>query len=162
MTGLVTGSANLLGAQLTAPPGTRMTFHMATPPLGWVTDATLTDHAMRVVTGAGGGTGGSVNHSTYLGAGTFNLSTVTLAAGNIPSHTHQVTINHNHGFASTTLSIFSQVNGSLGSAFNMGSAASDFASTGITINNNGSGTSFTPNLTTPNLRYAAFVVAQKS
>lgn len=162
MTGFVTGSVALLGSQLIAPPGTRMTFHQASPPIGWVTDATLSDHAMRVVTGAGGGTGGSVNHSTLLNGGTFNLSVVTLTTTQMPSHNHSMSSDHNHGLAGT----YRTNNG--GAYFNATDsnavivANTNAATTGVSLQNNGSGTSFTPNITAPVLKFAAFIVAQKS
>lgn len=163
MTGFVTGSVALLGSQLIAPPGTRMTFHQATPPLGWVTDATLTDHAMRVVTGTGGATAGSVNHSTLLNGGTFNLSVVTLTTTQMPAHNHSMSSDHQHGLPVTALT-----NGVASNALNSANGFTYTASnttgsgTGVSLQNNGSGTSFTPNITAPVLKFAAFIVAQKS
>lgn len=161
MTGFVTGSVALLGSQLLAPPGTRMTFHQANPPLGWVTDSTLTDHAMRVVTGAGGGTGGSVNHSTYLAAGTFNLSSVTLTTSTMPAHNHSMSSSHSHGYANRGGTIGGDFFNA-GGAVNVSRYTFNAATTGVTLQNNGSGTAFTPNITLPSLKFAAFIVAQKS
>lgn len=162
MTGFVTGSVALLGSQLLAPPGTRMTFHQANPPLGWVTDATLTDHAMRVVTGAGGGTGGSVNHSTLLNGGTFNLSVVSLTTTQMPAHNHSMSSDHSHGISSAVLA--NAGGGQLGStdANQYRLLNTNGSGTGVSLQSNGSGTSFTPNITAPVLKFAAFIVAQKS
>jgi len=163
MTGFVTGSVSLLGANLIAPPGTRMTFHQASPPIGWVTDATLTDHAMRVVTGTGGATAGTTNHSVLLNGGTFNLSVVTLTTTQMPAHNHGMSSDHAHGLPVTSLT-----SGAASNALNSTNSSAVFAtntaasSTGVSLQNTGSGTSFTPNITAPVLKYAAFIVAQKS
>ena len=51
----------LLGV-LSAPQGTRMLFYQATPPAGWILDATITDTRMlRVVSVSGGGKAGTDN-----------------------------------------------------------------------------------------------------
>ena len=46
---------------LTAPVGTRMLFAQASTPLGWTQDVADTGYMLRIVDGAGGGTGGTDN-----------------------------------------------------------------------------------------------------
>ena len=48
------------------PPGTVSIFYQATAPLGWTQIVTQNDKALRVVSAAGGGTGGTIATSTTL------------------------------------------------------------------------------------------------
>jgi hypothetical protein len=53
------GDPDTLSDALIAPAGTRLLFPQATAPTGWTQDASLNDRVLRVVSGAGGGTGGN-------------------------------------------------------------------------------------------------------
>lgn len=165
MTYVITGQAGLIGGQLQAPPGTRMLFHMSTPPLGWVTDGTLSDHAVRIVTGAGGGGGAGSAHSTLLGGTAYNSNSVTLSTANLPSHTHTLSGTHSHGIGSSLNCLYFR-NDNSGTALEtggvLGAGATNSATTGVTLNSTGTGSSWTTTLTSPALKYAAFVIAQKS
>lgn len=166
MTGLVTGSANLIGAQLTAPPGTRMPFHQSAPPLGWVTDATLDDSNMRVVTGAGGGTGGSIPFSTWSLGGTVNLNTFTISVAQLPVHSHTVNTNHTHGVNGGANFPISG-GGSTGYLSGGGSGTTgntNASGIGVTSpsTSTGSGANITPSITAPSLKLAYYLIAQKS
>lgn len=155
---------------LEAPPGTRCLFHQASPPLGWVTDTTITDHALRVVTGAGGGTGGTTNSSTWIGAGTFAANAFTISTAQMPSHTHSVSSAHQHGGGGGANFWYTAAGGSSGFSNTSGSVAWNLepstgsSTTGLTspTTATGSGASVTPTYTTPNVKYAALVIAQKS
>lgn len=77
------------------PDNTAMFFFQAAAPTHWVKSTSNTDKMFRVVSGTGGGTGGSKNFTTISGRSfTFpyssNSSTNnhTLSANQIPSHTH--------------------------------------------------------------------------
>jgi hypothetical protein len=84
------------------PPGTVMSFYQAAAPTGWtqVTVAGLNDATIRLVTGPGGGTGGSVafstlfsSSSTYSGSINITSGTVggtTLTSDQLGGHTHRV------------------------------------------------------------------------
>lgn len=73
------------------PSGTRTFFYSSTVPTGWSQVTGHTDKALRVVSGAGGGSGGSTNFS----------STVTLAhTHGGGSHSHGG-YDHSHGLAAT-------------------------------------------------------------
>ena len=161
---MLPGSSQYVG-QLVAPAGTRCLFHQAATPLGWVLDTTLTDHALQVVTSAGGGTGGSVNCSSWRGGGTFNATAVSLSLAQLPSHGHTITDNgHTHtinggaNFYTTTAG--TQLNS--GSNLNF-QTFTGYATTGISgTSSAGSGSPVTFNFTTPSVKYAAMVVGQKS
>jgi len=80
----IDGSA-LTGVQ-PFPSGTKMVFAQASAPTGWTQDTTNNDKALRVVSGSGGGTGGT--HGLSSPPSTSHTHTG-------PSHTHS-TPNHSH------------------------------------------------------------------
>jgi len=176
----VNANANPIGT-LTAPSGTRAVFQQATAPTGWTVDssASLTDCAMRFNQTVG--TGGTTAWSGWNNGNAINCNAIMLSVGNLPAHSH--TINdptHTHSVNDPThFHSFSMSNAGLGSTgspagSNNGSpytATTNAASTGIslvanntgiTINNTGSGTAFTPSFTTPSVKYADCVVGVKS
>ena len=53
------GKVDGLEGNLSAPPGTILTFFNPSPPTGWTQDVSHNDAMMRVVSGVGGGFGGS-------------------------------------------------------------------------------------------------------
>lgn len=63
-------------------PGTRMVFAQAAAPSGWTQDVTLNDRVLRVVSGAGGGSGGAWAISGLTTAGT------ALTENQMPAHHH--------------------------------------------------------------------------
>jgi len=70
--------------------GTVMLFFQAAAPAGWTQVTTHNNKALRIVSGAGGGSGGSVtftNAFTTQAVGGSNSAT-TLTSGQIPWHTH--------------------------------------------------------------------------
>ena len=98
------------GAGLTGvdpfPSGTKMVFYQASAPTGWTQDtaSALANTALSVVTGTGGGTGGSDSfYSTFGASRTLNTGAIpvsgsvsgsvggtTLSTPQIPSHNHSV------------------------------------------------------------------------
>jgi len=105
----VSGNKTLLttdgdGSNLTGvnpfPSGTKMVFYQASAPTGWTQDTTNNDKALRVVSGSGGGTGGTHGlssppstahtHSTPSHSHTHTLSAGahTLSTAEMPSHSH--------------------------------------------------------------------------
>jgi hypothetical protein len=83
------------------PAGTAMLFYQAAAPTGWTQVTTQNNKALRIVSGTGGGTGGSVAFTTAFAsqtpAGSVSVSgtnasgavsSYTLATADIPSHTH--------------------------------------------------------------------------
>ena len=66
------------------PAGSKMLFRQAAAPAGWTQDTTQNDRVLRVVSGAGGGTGGSWTIAGLTVGGT------ALSVAQIPSHQHFV------------------------------------------------------------------------
>ncbi len=101
--------ANLTGVQ-PFPSGTVMVFHQTAAPTGWTKSTTHNDKALRVVSGDGGGNGGTHDltsppslahthtgaaHTHSIGAHSHgnNLSAAahTLSVAQMPSHNHTIT-----------------------------------------------------------------------
>lgn len=90
-----TGTGKLNFDVTNIPAGTVMVFYQSAAPTGWTQVATQNNKALRVVSGAGGGSGGthglssppSTSHSH-----SHNLSgaATTLSISQMPSHTHTV------------------------------------------------------------------------
>lgn len=70
------------------PAGTKMLFAQAAAPVGWTKDTTHNDKSLRVVSGDGGGSGGSVAFSTLFGRTAVDGSSLSIAQ--LASHTHSV------------------------------------------------------------------------
>ena len=82
------------------PSGTKMIFNQASAPTGWTKVTSNVDNrALRVVSGSGGGTGGSVGFTTAFGSKSISatassentggtVSGHTLTESEIPSHRH--------------------------------------------------------------------------
>ena len=82
--------------------GTRMIFAQDAAPTGWTKDTTnYNNHALRIVTGTAGTTGGTVDFTTAFASQTPSgsvsvivsgtVGSTTLATSQIPSHTHSYT-----------------------------------------------------------------------
>lgn len=71
------------------PTGTNMVFFQSAAPSGWTQYTSLNEYNMRVVSGTGGGTSGSVSYSTLFGR--LNTDNYTLTTNDIPSHAHSFT-----------------------------------------------------------------------
>lgn len=80
------------------PAGSRCLFYMSSAPYGWTTDnaTRFTEASVRVVSGAGGSSGGSKNFSYVHKNWTTSVPTHNhgVSAGN---HTHGGSISHGHG-----------------------------------------------------------------
>lgn len=79
-------------AVLPAPAGTKMVFYQAASPTGWTQDATINDQVFRVVSGAGGGTGGSWTISGV----TVDGHALTEAEGPVHNHSGSTGSAGNH------------------------------------------------------------------
>lgn len=77
------------------PPGTSMLFYEGSAPTGWTKITTQNNKAIRVVSGTGAGSGGSLPFTTAFASrtpeGTISgsASAVTLTTTQIPSHNHE-------------------------------------------------------------------------
>jgi len=72
------------------PSGTVMVFHQASAPTGWTKSTTHNDKALRVVSGSGGGSGGS--HSVSSPPSTAHTHTGPSHTHSTPNHTHSHTL----------------------------------------------------------------------
>jgi len=79
--------------------GTKMLFVQAAAPFGWTKVTTYNDYALRIVSGTGAGTGGSVSFSGTLNA-TTAVSATTLSLSQIPSHNHSGVVTTSYGSGS--------------------------------------------------------------
>jgi len=75
------------------PAGTVKVFYQAAAPTGWTRLSTQNNKALRVVSGTGGGSGGTTNFTTVLSSAVGNLSVSinnTIPVGLAPSTTQNV------------------------------------------------------------------------
>jgi hypothetical protein len=72
------------------PSGTNMLFYQASAPTGWTKVTTSNDAALRVVSGSGGGTGGTVNFSSAFTSQAVSgtVGDTSLTELQMPSHYH--------------------------------------------------------------------------
>lgn len=82
----VTSEIETLKTALSAPTGTAMVFYQAAAPTGWTKQTTHNDKAMRVVSGTGAGSGGSVDFSTCFGR--YQTDGHANSISEMPSHYH--------------------------------------------------------------------------
>lgn len=122
------------------PTGTKWAFYQASAPSGYTQDTSLNDYALRIVSGTGAGTGGSVNFSTLFARTTVDATTLTEAQ--IPTHTHTA------GSTTTAAAGASQ-------AVIAPPAAGNFATTGT-----GGGSSHTHSIDM-RVKYADFIIAAR-
>lgn len=85
--------------------GTKMIFAQASAPTGWTQDTSSNDAALRVVSGTGGGTGGTANFSSP--AHSLSAGNTTLSTTQIPAHTHGVHIGN--GYYNSCLPVGQQI-----------------------------------------------------
>ena len=151
-----------LAASSPIPAGTNMLFYQAAAPTGWTQVTTVNDRALRIVSGTGAGTGGTVSFSTMF-TGSYSTGSFTLTINEMPSHSH--TINdpgHTHA-ASTGTNFVAYGGGYTASGaggFNPQPASINSATTGITINSTGGGNGHAH--TIPSLQYADVIICSKN
>lgn len=132
---------------LDAPSGTRMAFHQAAAPAGWVSDTTIGNHAVIMSSSGGAVQSGQTNFGALL-TGSVATAGHTLLASEIPSHTHVAPLasgQYNSGGNAGFLT-----NASSSSPFNV-----------TTDGGTGGGQAHSHQLTT-NYNYVVMVIAQKS
>jgi hypothetical protein len=76
------------------PSGTVMSFFQPAAPVGWTQITTHDNKAIRIVSGLGGNSGGSVTFTSAFASQAVNgsNSATTLTSAQIPSHTHAVSV----------------------------------------------------------------------
>lgn len=115
------------------PSGTAMLFIQAAAPTGWTKSTTLNDYALRIVSGSGGGTGGSVAFSTALGASGTSGAT-TLSTGQMPAHTHSISGSYRYNMVTSIVSIGSDQTGQTADTNSTGGGNSHTHSLSINVN----------------------------
>jgi hypothetical protein len=114
------------------PSGTLMTFAQTAAPVGWTKNTTHNDKALRVVNGAAS-SGGLTPFTTVFAARTISVA-------NMPTHNHGVTDpGHIHPTSIANTSPFT-ASGSGANFALIGVGSTGSSTTGLTIQNNGSGT----------------------
>ena len=98
--GLVTAASN--GSDTSFPAGTVWSFAQASAPTGWTQVTTYNNVGVRIVSGAGGGSGGSIAFSTLFSltssyTGSINITSgsvgnTTLSTAQLAAHSHTLTI----------------------------------------------------------------------
>ena len=141
------------------PSGTKVVFAQASAPTGWTQDTTNNDKALRVVSGSGGGTGGthaltsppstshthtgpSHTHSTpsHSHSHTLSAGAHTLSTSEMPSHTHTYNKCATRVYPSPQGSGFDSYIGSQNTGSTGGSGSHSHSLSG-SISSGGSGTS---------------------
>jgi hypothetical protein len=161
---ILTSNGTAWTSAANAPPfatGTVLLFYQAAAPTGWTQVTSLNDYGLRLVSGAGGTTGGTTAFSTvfanqtpsFTGAiGTLASGAVTLSTAQMPSHTH--TYNSGAG-GGTTPQSFGCANGS---TFNTGSAGGGGSHTHALSGTPGG----TVGAVTLNVLYANIIICSKN
>lgn len=130
-------------ASVEIPSGTAIVFAQAAAPTGWtqVTSAAYNDSAIRLVTTAGGGTGGATPFSTLFNSTATYTGTVTITSGQVGNTT--LTVNqipsHDHD---TNFPWLSGSGGPIGTKYQPGGAGGS----NTTMNATGGGQSHTHTL----------------
>lgn len=87
------------------PSGTVTNFFQASAPTAWTKLTTNDNAAIRIVSGTGGVTGGSVNFSTAFASQAISatVGAYTLASNEMPSHNHSFTAYYGNGYGAAVL-----------------------------------------------------------
>lgn len=133
------------------PVGTVMPFFQAAAPTGWTQVVTQDNKALRVVSGTGGGTGGTVAFTTAFASQAVigSNSATTLDSTQIPGHTHPIKTTNNGG------------SGGSGAFVSSGGASADI--TGINTGGGGSHNhTFTGTAINLAVQYIDMILASKN
>jgi hypothetical protein len=155
----VNANANPTGT-LTAPSGTTTVFYQAAAPAGWTTNSGFTDHTLWISAANGGTQGGATAYSNMFSnawtSGGHALTTAELAV-----HNHGVTDPQHLHVVAAGSALVSLATGGVQFDVISGSQNTASASTGISIQNAGSGNAHS-HVTQFNAQYAAMIMATKS
>jgi hypothetical protein len=159
--GQVSASGLQTGVGGDFPSGTVVLLYQASAPTGWTQVTSLNDYALRLVSSAGGSTGGTTAFSTVFAnqtptiSGSFTVGSTTLSTTQIPSHAHGYATYSGGGCGSPTAGAGSTDGsfGGNGNTFNTGSGGSH------THSISGSPTS---SAITLNVRYANIIICSKN
>jgi hypothetical protein len=118
------------------PTGTVTNFFQASAPTAWTKLTTNDNAAIRIVSGTGGTTGGSVNFSTAFASQAVSgtNSAFTLTTNEIPSHSHVVTSANTAASSGSTVVSSSSSSLSSPTSNTGGSGSHNHTFTGTAIN----------------------------
>jgi len=173
--GTISGNGSGLSGVDPFPSGTKQVFVQASAPTGWTQDTTNNDKALRVVSGNGGGTGGTHalssppslahTHSTPSHSHNHNLSagSHTLTTSEMPSHNHTIYYRYGGGQNNNVIgqgwqNVNASNNNSIG---NTGGGNSHSHSLSGSITSGGSGTSGSTTPTAFAPQYVDVIVCSK-
>ena len=141
------------------PAGTNMLFFQVAAPTGWTQFTAASDRALRVVSGAGGGIGGSIIFSTMF-TGAYPVGSTAITEAQMPSHIHGVT-DPGH-FHTIPAGGSTNVGGPQGTGSGPAPAnpSTSTVATGITIDATGSSQGH--DHTIPELAYADVIICTKN
>jgi hypothetical protein len=153
-----TGSVTITNTQAAIPAGTNMLFFQASAPTGWTQYTSADNRALRVVSGTGGGGGGSIAFSTMF-TGAYPVGSTAITEAEMPSHTHGVTDpGHSHIYGAVTAG--SGAGAASGTDAPVVNISTGSSTTDITIN--ATGGSQGHNHTIPALAYADVIICTKN
>jgi microcystin-dependent protein len=136
-----------------------MLFFQAAAPTGWTQYTAASDRALRVVSGTGGGGGGSIAFSTMF-TGAYPVGSTAITEAQMPSHIHGVTDpGHFHTIPAGGSSSVGGAQGT-GSGPAPANPSTSTVATGITINATGSSQGH--DHTIPALAYADVIICTKN
>ena len=154
---LIVGGAATVGGNLADafPSGTTIVFVQSAAPPGWTQNTSLNDQVLRVVSSSGGGTGGNWTLSGLTIGGT------AITVAQMPSHTHGVSDpGHVHGTQNYLLPNYSAQGGGgaveISKSYGSGTYS---ATTGISIDDTGSGDTHTHSISSDGSWRPAYVNA---
>ena len=141
------------------PAGSVMLFYQSAAPTGWTQVTSLNDYDLRLVSGAGGTTGGTTAYSTVFTnqtptiSNTFAVGATTLSTSQIPSHNHAISVSALYD--SGQPSWFNSAGGAVLSV------STDYTGGGGSHTHSISG-SATSSAITLNVRYANIIICSKN
>ena len=135
------------------PAGTTMLFYQASAPTGWTQNTSYNDCALRVVSGTGGGAGGSVSFSSAFSsqAVTGSVGNTSLSVDQLPAHTH-----------GTGISVFNYAPGNPGNYFDFIRPSAIAGTTGSTGSGNPHGHTFSGGTINLNVNYVNVIICSKN
>lgn len=160
-------SASGIQSGVILPSGTVSLYYQASAPTGWTQITSLNDYDLRLVSGAGGTTGGTTAYSTVFtnqtptisgGALSGSIGATTLSTSQMPSHAHSTSILVGNS-TDAGGNIYSAANST---TFNTYGTDSQGGGGSHTHSFSGSVSTITSSAITLNVRYANIIICSKN